>query len=189
MPTVAGGRLVLGGGVDGVVEGAAEVLVVAPVGTAVGSPVSVGTVVGRVAVGRVGVLDESGALDVSLEDDAGSDVPVVHALARVTAAHATASATAPPVRRRLTRFGRSERNSAPERSGADGDSGARVMWGVDSRYPTTRRGPGANGGKPSAQERFPAPGQRLRPSHLATTARAPRPVRSTTRTGHQRQPA
>ena len=61
MPTVAGGRLVLGGGVDGVVEGTAEVLVVAPVGTAVGSPVSVGTVVGRVAVGRVGVLDESGA--------------------------------------------------------------------------------------------------------------------------------
>lgn len=188
---MAGGRLVLGGGVDGeVVVGAAEVPVVAPVGNAVGSPVSVGTGVGRVAVGRVavGVLDESGALDVSLEDDAGSDVPVVHALARVTAAHAAASATAPPVRRRLTRFGRSGRNSAPERSGADGDSGARVMWGVDSRYPTTQRGPGANRGKPQRRSDS-QPAQWPRPSHLATAARAPRPVRSTTRTGHQRQPA
>ena len=105
------GRVVLAGGVDGEVElGAVEVLGVPSVGSAVGRAVSVGIV-----VGTVGVLDESGALDiVSLEDDAGFGVPVVHALMSVAAAPAATIAAAPLVRRRLTRFGRSGRNSAPE---------------------------------------------------------------------------
>jgi hypothetical protein len=115
MPTVAG-RVVVGGGADGdvdgdVVVGVADVAGALSVGSAVGSAVSVG----KAAVDRP---DEFGALGVvSPEDAVVSGVPVVHALIRARAAPAAAIPAAPRLRR-LTRFGRSGRKL-----------GSRVVWG------------------------------------------------------------